>query len=134
MKTTAAPTRALVVEDDRSVSELGAIVLEELNLVVTRVATAEDAIEALRDLSGEIAVMLTDIRLPGPMNGLALAHRVSVLWPSISLIVTSGRAMADGEDLPPGAVYVAKPWRALDIVAAAERATREDHSIHSLAL
>ncbi len=123
---------ALIVEDDRNVSAMGAEFLGVLDLDVRQLRTAEDAIEHLQELGGNVAVVLVDIRLPGPMDGLSLARRVSVLWPSVSLIVTSGGPEPD--DLPARCVFVAKPWRGLDIVAAAERFARADHSVHSVRL
>jgi DNA-binding NtrC family response regulator len=125
---------ALIVEDDAVQSELGAVMLEELDLQVRQVQTAEDAIEHLRERGGEVAVVVADINLPGAMDGVALAHSVSVLWPTISVIVTSGDPGQRLSRLPNSCVYVPKPWRPLDIVAAAERAARADHSVHALHL
>ena len=125
---------ALIVEDDLAQSELGAAMLEEFDLSVRQVQTAEDAIEHLRERSGEVTVLVADVNLPGPMDGMALARSVAVLWPSISVIVTSGELGERFHDLPDGCVYVPKPWRPLDIVAAAERAARADHSVHGVHL
>ena len=125
---------ALIVEDDLAQSELGAAMLEEFDLSVRQVQNAEDAIEHLRERSGEVTVLVADVNLPGPMDGMALARSVAVLWPSISVIVTSGELGERFRDLPDGCVYVPKPWRPLDIVAAAERAARADHSVHGVHL
>jgi hypothetical protein len=38
------------------------------------------------------------------------------------VIVTSGKLPARVSDLPPDAVYMAKPWYALDVFMAAEHA------------
>lgn len=124
--------RALIVEDDRGLSALGASMLAEFDLDVHQTTSAEDAIAHLQETGGSVAVLVADIHLAGPMDGLALARSVSVLWPSISLIVTSGDP--EPSELPARCVFVAKPWRALDIVAAAERFARDDHSVHSLRL
>ena len=125
---------ALIVEDDAAQSELGASMLEEFDLCVRQVQTAEDAIEHLRIRSGEVTVLVADVNLPGAIDGMSLAKHVSVLWPGISVIVTSGDPGARLRDLPERCVYVPKPWRPLDIVAAAERAARADHSVHGLRL
>jgi len=125
---------ALMVEDDVAQSQLGAEMLEEFALTVRQVQTAEDAIEHLRTRSGEVTVLVADINLAGPMDGVSLACRVSVLWPGISVIVTSGDPGARLGDLPATCVYIPKPWRPLDIVSAAERASRADHSVHAVQL
>ena len=125
---------ALIVEDDPLQSVLGAAMLEEFDLSVRQVPTAEDAIEHLRDRSGEVTVVVADVNLPGAMDGISLAQRVAVLWPGISVIVTSGDQGERLCCLPDRCVYVPKPWRALDIVSAAERAARADHSVHAVRL
>lgn len=129
------PTRrALVVEDDSGISALGALMLEQFGLTVAQVPTAEAALEHLRGAGGDTDVVIIDINLPGEMDGMSLARSVSVLWPVISVIVTSGDPGSRLEQLPDRAVYVPKPWRALDIVDVAERAARTDHSVHALRL
>lgn len=125
---------ALIVEDDLGQSELGAMMLEEFDLQVAQVRSAEEAIEHLCKRSGEITVLLADVRLAGEMDGLALAHRVSVLWPGVSVIVTSGHDHVAAADLPAQATFIPKPWRALDIVAIAEEAARADHSLRAVPL
>lgn len=125
---------ALIVEDDHGQSELGAAILREFDLTVEQVRSAEEAINYLCSKAGEISVVLADVNLAGAMNGIALAHRVAVLWPALSVIVTSGDPGACLGDLPPRATYIPKPWRALDIVAAAERAFRADHSVRAVEL
>jgi DNA-binding NtrC family response regulator len=135
MTSPAAPVRrALVVEDDSCVSELGALMLEQFGLAVSQVRSAEEAIEHLQDCGGEVNVLIADVNLPGAMDGVALARSVAVLWPAITLIVTSGDPGQRLAAMPEHAAFVPKPWRALDIVALAERASRGDHSIRSLRL
>jgi CheY-like chemotaxis protein len=126
--------RALVVEDDSVISELGALLLEQFGLTVSQVRTAEEAVDHLRACGGDVDILIADINLPGAMNGVALARSVAVLWPMISLIVTSGDPGLHLTDLPDRAFYVPKPWRALDIVSFAERAARADHSVQALRL
>ena len=125
---------ALIVEDDAGVSDLGAAMLREFDLAVEQVQSAEAAIAYLARCGGDIAVLIADVHLAGEMDGLSLIHRVAVLWPAISLIVTTGDLEARLDDLPARATFVPKPWRALDIVAAAERAARADHSVHAVIL
>ena len=124
----------MIVEDDLGQSALGAAMLEELDLEVEQVETAEAAIDHLCQSFGRVSLVLADVHLAGPMSGVALAHRISVLWPTISVIITSGDPQATHIPLPAQATYVPKPWRALDIVAAAERAARADHSVRAVQL
>jgi len=69
------PARILVVEDERIVARDLAGALTELGYVVpATVATGEGAIEQARDLQPDVVLM--DIRLPGPIDGIQAASTV----------------------------------------------------------
>lgn len=123
---------ALVVDSDPRVSAMGAAMLGEFGMDVAEVATAEAALDHLCAHAGGVGVVVADVRLAGPMDGVQLAHRVAVLWPTVSMIVVAH----DDEDqraiLPPTATFLRRPWHALDLVSATERATRADHSVHAV--
>lgn len=57
-----------------------------------------------------IRVVLTDIQLPGTMDGLKLAHYVRDRYPPTVLIVTSGTASLGPEELPLKTSSIAKPF------------------------
>lgn len=124
---------AVIVEDDPGQRALGAMMLSELDMAVVQAASADEAIDRLRDRSGEVAVVIADVNLSGGLDGVDLAHRVSVLWPTISVIVTSGEPPDRIGPLPARATFVPKPWT-LDMVALAEAARRQDHSVHAVRL
>jgi hypothetical protein len=48
--------------------------------------------------------------VPGSIDGLKLAHAVRNRWPPIKLVVTSGRMLPGGTNLPEGGRFVAKPY------------------------
>jgi CheY-like chemotaxis protein len=118
-----APYIALVVEDDHEVRHLAAAVLEETDLKVVEADSAEEALHFLRDNARHVALVFADIRLPCLMDGVDLARTISIKWPWIKLLVTSGDPGDRLADLPRGTRYMQKPWRVLDILVAAERAT-----------
>jgi DNA-binding NtrC family response regulator len=114
---------ALVVEDDAAVRELATAVLEETDLGVIACESAEDALSVLERGDVTVALLFADVRLPGAMDGVSLAKAVGRRWPDVRVIVTSG---ARGDvALPDRAVFMQKPWRALDVLVQAERATLE---------
>ena len=79
----------LLVEDSREVAEITATLIEQLGY---RVVRAENAAEALRHLQQGVQVDLifSDIVMPGPMNGLALAEACRERFPEIPVLLTSG--------------------------------------------
>lgn len=77
-----------------------------------RVFEAGNAAEAIALLArhGEIRVVLTDVQMPGDMNGLKLAHYVRERFPPTLLFVVSGEAPVSREALPARATFLPKPF------------------------
>jgi len=86
----------LVVEDSREVAEVTTTLLEQLGY---RVVRAENAAEALRHLQQgvEVDLMLSDIVMPGGMNGIDLAEACKERYPGIPVLLTSGYSEAARE-------------------------------------
>lgn len=59
--------------------------------------------------------------MPGEMNGLGLAHEVSVTHPDVQLIVTSGATTIADEDLPDHGTFLAKPYPTYQLVSIVEK-------------
>ena len=104
----------LVVEDESLIRMDTASSLEATGFVVYEAANAADAILCL-ELHGEIRLIFTDVNMPGSMDGLALAHYVRGRWPPVKIIVTSGYMKMRDDDLPLGAIFVAKPYHPKNI-------------------
>jgi two-component system cell cycle sensor histidine kinase/response regulator CckA len=79
----------LLVEDDPGVRGLAAQVLEEAGHRVLQAGNGEEALALAASFDGAIALLLTDVVMPG-MNGRALAERVRVLQPGIGVLYMSG--------------------------------------------
>lgn len=115
---------AIVVEDEIEIRQLAETLLEETELEVVGCPSAEEALAVLRERGGEVALVFADVRLAGEMDGLQLARAVATLWPRARLVITSGHGVRRPE-LPKEAVFIAKPWRPVDVLIEAERAARE---------
>ena len=115
---------AVVVEDDRAQRDLLVALLEETDLLIVDVDSAEAALHYLRKGADQVVLLFTDVRLPCLMDGVGLACAVSANWPWINILVTSGYGGSRISDLPPTATYMAKPWRALEVLMAADRASK----------
>lgn len=109
----------LVVEDETFVRMIAADALEESGL---RVIEAPDAVEALDILAQhQVAVLFTDINMPGAIDGLELAAIVTVRYPQVKVIITSGRQWLEPEALPDHSVFLPKPYRPAELAALVER-------------
>lgn len=105
----------LVVEDEPLVSMALA---EDLEAAGYTVLEAADAAAALQILEGhaDISLIITDVDMPGSMDGLLLASAVADRWPPIRIIVVSGHRRIEITDIPDGSVFYAKPYRSADIL------------------
>jgi DNA-binding NtrC family response regulator len=119
------PHLALIVEDDQDVRDLAAALLEEAPLDMVEVESAEAALECLQERGGEVAMMFADVRLPGEMDGVQLARAACKLGPTIRIVLTSGDPGARSDDLPECVTFMPKPWRGLDVLVHAEKATHD---------
>nr|WP_284694413.1 ATP-binding protein [Rhodoplanes serenus] len=80
----------LVVEDDAMVRQFSTTALEEAGY---RVAVATDglsALQLLREHGPKVALLFTDIVLPGPLNGRALADEAAQFNPTVKVLFTTG--------------------------------------------
>ena len=113
---------ALIVEDDAELRHLTKLVLEERELDIVEAESAEAALATMLLRGPDVAMIFADIRLSGVMDGIDLAREVKMRWPHLVVVLTSGNAGEYPERLPPGVVYMHKPWNAVSILAAAQHA------------
>lgn len=81
--------RILVVEDDAFVREQVCAQLIKLGYAVRQAGDGPSALETAQ-LHGPFDLLLTDVVMPGGMNGKALAEQVVARQPSIRVLYTSG--------------------------------------------
>jgi DNA-binding NtrC family response regulator len=112
----------LIVEDDAELRSLTAALLKDEQLDTIECESAEAALAVMLMGGREVAMMFADVWLSGPMDGVDLAREVKMRWPSLTVILTSGHSRESVGKLPPGVIYMPKPWQPLDVLIAAERA------------
>lgn len=106
----------LVVDDDPDVLAAACNLLEAEGHDVLRVASAREALtllEAHRDL--DIDVLVTDIILPGHMDGFTLAETAKRRRPGLRVIYMSGYLKNEGVW---GGPLLQKPWTKDDLKSA----------------
>jgi two-component system, response regulator PdtaR len=109
----------VVAEDKVQVRTLAAEILRDEGFVTF---TAENALTALDICTSHpeaIDVLFTDVRMPGSMDGLELAHHVRQRWPWIGIIVVAGHVFLRQDQLPEGARLLPQPCdmhRMVDVI------------------
>jgi CheY-like chemotaxis protein len=104
------PLAVIVAEDEVLVRMLVAEVLKDDGFVTFTAGDALAALDICKSRPEAIDVLFTDVRMPGPMDGLELAHRVRERWPWIGIIVVSGNVFLRQDQLPAGARFLPKPY------------------------
>jgi two-component system, response regulator PdtaR len=79
----------LIVEDEVFIRLMIADELRSAGYKVIEAATADEALDVLTCIAG-VSVVISDIRMPGSMDGLQLARRVRSEYPPIHIVLTSG--------------------------------------------
>ena len=119
--------RVALVVDDEPFARLSAVqVLVDQAYMVLEAADADEALQLL-DRNDDVSLVVTDIAMPGRMDGLALARHLRRRDLRLALVVATGRAPMNAEDLPAAAQYLQKPYGAhalLQSVRAAEEAAK----------
>jgi CheY-like chemotaxis protein len=102
--------KVLVVEDE-PIIRLGMVSsIEDAGYAVIEAASADEAISRLLE-DNEVGVVVTDVDMPGSMDGIRLAHYVRNRWPPIQLLVISGKVGVKPGELPAGARFMSKPYQ-----------------------
>jgi CheY-like chemotaxis protein len=99
----------LVVEDLTLVRMFMADFLDEAGFKVFEAVSADEALTVLQ-ARPDVQAVVTDIEMPGSMNGIELAQTIRERWPGIGVVVTSGRQRLGQDDLPEEAAFLAKPY------------------------
>ncbi len=112
------PATVLVVDDEFFIRFTIADFLRDDGYHVLEAENAEAALKLLQG-GAQVDVLFTDVRMPGAMDGCALAERVTVEWPRIRILLTSGYApelltarRAAGHQV------ISKPYRPQTVLAA----------------
>lgn len=101
----------ILIVDDEPLIRLGlALQAEGWGYEVLEANGADEAISLLEKYD-DVRVVVTDVDMPGSMDGLKLAHHVRGRWPPIGLIVVSGKLAIEKTKPPQGARFIPKPFR-----------------------
>jgi CheY-like chemotaxis protein len=111
-----APAVVLIVEDEPLLREMAVEFVEDAGFVAQEAGDADEAV-ALLEVRSDIAVLFTDINMPGSMDGLKLAHTVRDRWPPIKILVASGQLQLGPSDLPSNGIFLGKPYCGEAVIA-----------------
>jgi CheY-like chemotaxis protein len=99
----------LIVEDEPILLIYAADIAATAEFEVIEAANADEAI-AILDSRADICIVLTDIDMPGSMDGLKLATAIRRRWPPVEIVVMSGFIRPTPGALPMRGVFLSKPY------------------------
>lgn len=110
------PAVVLVVEDEMLLRMRAVDMVEDAGYTSVQAADADEAVAILESRS-DIALLFTDIQMPGSMDGLRLAHAVHERWPPIKIILVSGQLTPADIEIPANSRFFGKPLEANIMIA-----------------
>lgn len=114
------PRTILAVDDEPMLLSVLCSELEDRGYNVLRASTGEEAVAVLRDKIGEVDLLVTDIRLPGQIDGWRIAEEARRMRPDLPVIYVTGFFSQASREVS-GGLMIIKPYRPSAIVKAAEK-------------
>jgi CheY-like chemotaxis protein len=103
------PRRAVLVAEDQPLVRFFLVdVFEDAGFDVVAVNSADEALLQF-DRGVTVDVVVSDIEMPGKLNGIGLARWLSENYPSVRVILISGRIFPGNDKLPQGTTFLRKP-------------------------
>jgi len=99
----------LLVENHPLLRLLLVGLVETAGFEAIQAGNADEALPILERRS-DIALLITNVVMDGSMDGVELAHAVNIRWPSIKIMVVSGKRGLMESDLPRKSLFLAKPY------------------------
>jgi len=109
---------AFLVDDDPVIRDCVRLVLERGEYTVCTFASAREALEALVERGGDIAILISDVEMP-VMDGISLACEVARRFPRIPILMISGLPLSDRAQLR--CSFLQKPFAPRTLIEAARQ-------------
>jgi DNA-binding NtrC family response regulator len=108
--------RAVLIVENRELLRLFMVgLVETAGFEAIQAGNADEALPILERRS-DIALLVTNVVMHGSMDGVELAHAVDIRWPSVKIIVVSGKRGLIESDLPSKSLFLAKPYHDEEMV------------------
>ena len=102
--------RVLVVDDDAIIRKLTSYALQKAGFDVLEASTADEGVTLITQEGANLAAVVTDVEMPGALNGYDLAWRTYSGCPAAAVFVVSSSVDPDWRRLPPNGRFFEKPF------------------------
>jgi DNA-binding NtrC family response regulator len=118
----------LLVDDERDILELGMLTLREAGYTVQSAISGDIAMVLIEE-GLHFDLLITDIVMPGQLDGFALARKVKEYVPQAGIVYATGYSRAfhmRTQGVPEGQLLL-KPWRLDELLAVVDAAMSPAH-------
>lgn len=105
----------LIVEDEPLVRMMVIELFEDEGFEVLEASNADQALSVFGQRE-DVALLFTDVEMPGSIDGYGLARWVHANRPEVKTMIVSGRALPRAGDIPDGAAFIGKPYDHDDVM------------------
>ncbi len=103
----------LLVEDDVAVRQVASAALASLGFEVREAESGDEAARLLDD-APDVRLVVSDVRMPGSLNGIDLGRLVRRRWPGVPVLLMSG-FVDDDQDFS-DFEFLQKPYRVSELI------------------
>ncbi|AZC30384.1 response regulator [Pseudomonas chlororaphis] len=121
----------LVVEDEPMILEFLCEILQDEGFATQAMPSADEALRFLESHPEQVRLLLTDINMPGTLNGAGLANRVRECWPGLPVLVMSGYETPQSSGIRYPVAFIRKPWTIGQILDSVDEALNRAGDIES---
>ena len=104
----------LIVEDNEGVRRLLCTILQHLGYRVVEAVSGDEAVRLWPSIAAGVDVVITDMVMPGSVDGRELARRLRHEKPALKVMISSGYSSDMAEvvaDAEPGVTFLPKPYQ-----------------------
>lgn len=123
----------LVVEDEPIIRDFVCEILQGEGFNTHPMENADDAKAFLEEgKANKVSLLLTDIRMPGTMDGAELSNWFHKQWPQIPVLVMSGHETPESSGVEHEVTFIRKPWTIGQMVEGVEKALRLSSTVSTI--
>jgi signal transduction histidine kinase/ActR/RegA family two-component response regulator len=111
----------LVLDDEPTVRQTLCEHLHQLGYLTLECGDGESALTLLRQ-TPDIDILISDLMLPGGINGADVIRQAQAQWPHLATVLISGQDLRQSQVTLPLCERLAKPWQQAQLVQTLERA------------
>ncbi len=119
----------LVLDDEPAVRQTLCEHLHQLGYLTLECGDGEEALALLRQ-TPDIDLLISDLMLPGEINGAEVIRQAQQNWPQLATLLISGQDLRHQPVTLPLCERLAKPWQQAQLVQALQRAWQRSERLN----